>query len=534
MKSALTIALFPLFAIGVFADGKETSDVELESVMEGDSVTLKSGVTKIQTDDGIEWRFSGSRIAKISSGSSEIWVKPDGPFKDRLQLDKQTGDLKISNIRTTDSGQYKLKISSTRGSPETEFTVKVVSADGVKTVSVEVTVLEGDSVTLRPDLTEIQRDDVIQWRFGQQKSPVADINRFLTSYSPDERFRDRLKLDNQTGSLTITNIIATDSGLYEAEISNSTSSRYTVHHTQSFTVTVSADVESVSVLEGDSVTLRTGLTEIQRDDQILWKFGDQDKLIADLNETWRNIDLNSQTRNLTISNIRRGQSGHYKVEIITRRMILHRKYRITIGEMKSVSGTEGESVTLQTVTEIQNDDLIHWMFGDNVIAEIHKADRRFYTSDVPDGRFRGRLDLDRQTGSLIIMNTRTTHSGEYQLKISSSRRTINRRITVTVSDPGLSPAVSDPGLSPAVSDPGLSPAVSDPGLSRGAVAGIVGGVVVLVAAAVVAGLVKHYRSKISELERRREENGQNLKKQETDDPAGHPMIINESIQFDHL
>ncbi len=40
------------------------------------------------------------------------------------------------------------------------------------------------------------------------------------------------------------------------------------------------EVKSVSVLEGHSVTLLTGLTEIQRDDEILWKFGDQD--IADL------------------------------------------------------------------------------------------------------------------------------------------------------------------------------------------------------------------------------------------------------------
>ncbi len=34
-------------------------------------------------------------------------------------------------------------------------------------------------------------------------------------------------------------------------------------------------VESVSVMEGDSVTLHTGVTEIQRDDQIVWKFEDQ-------------------------------------------------------------------------------------------------------------------------------------------------------------------------------------------------------------------------------------------------------------------
>ncbi len=89
----------------MFVDGKEASNV---SVMEGDSVTLKSGVTDVKTVDDIEWRFKGIRIDK--SG-------------DTLQLDSQTGDLKISNIRTTDSGLYKVKISSPTGSSVMEFNV---------------------------------------------------------------------------------------------------------------------------------------------------------------------------------------------------------------------------------------------------------------------------------------------------------------------------------------------------------------------------------------------------------------------------
>uniref|UniRef100_A0A671NB58 Immunoglobulin domain-containing protein n=1 Tax=Sinocyclocheilus anshuiensis TaxID=1608454 RepID=A0A671NB58_9TELE len=174
--------------IGVFVDGKETSNGELVSVTEGDSVTLKSGVTDIQTDDEIEWKFNGTRIAQ---------------FRDGLQLDSQTGDLKISNIRTADSGQYKVKISSPRGSPpEMIFTVKVVSADAVKPVSV----LEGDSVTLRTGLTDIQRYE-IRWRFDHQKSPIAEIDRTAGIFNT---FRRRLRLDNQTGSLTITNTRTTE------------------------------------------------------------------------------------------------------------------------------------------------------------------------------------------------------------------------------------------------------------------------------------------------------------------------------------
>ncbi|XP_048038268.1 SLAM family member 5-like, partial [Megalobrama amblycephala] len=85
-----------------------------------------------------------------------------------------------------------------------------------------VSVMEGDSVTLHTSVTKIREDDDILWKFGAENSLIAKISIenqiFSTSDGTDERFRDRLKLDNQTGSLTITNITTEHAGVYQLEL----------------------------------------------------------------------------------------------------------------------------------------------------------------------------------------------------------------------------------------------------------------------------------------------------------------------------
>ncbi|XP_016384333.1 SLAM family member 5-like isoform X2 [Sinocyclocheilus rhinocerous] len=92
----------------------------------------------------------------------------------------------------------------------------VFGVDEVKSVSV----MEGDSVTLNTDDTDIQRNDQILWRFGHNNILIAQINRKNNKSkchynNAAGRFRDRLQLDHQTGSLSITNTTTTDSGLYK-------------------------------------------------------------------------------------------------------------------------------------------------------------------------------------------------------------------------------------------------------------------------------------------------------------------------------
>ncbi|XP_050959290.1 SLAM family member 5-like [Labeo rohita] len=97
-----------------------------------------------------------------------------------------------------------------------------------------LSVMEGDSVFLHTDVTKIHENDDILWTYGAERPLIAKINKlkkiFNTSTGPDGRFRDRLKLNNQTGSLTITNITTQHAGLYELMISGvkSTSKTFSV------------------------------------------------------------------------------------------------------------------------------------------------------------------------------------------------------------------------------------------------------------------------------------------------------------------
>uniref|UniRef100_A0A8C1TA09 Ig-like domain-containing protein n=1 Tax=Cyprinus carpio TaxID=7962 RepID=A0A8C1TA09_CYPCA len=209
-------------------------------------------------------------------------------------------------------------------------------------------------------------------------------------------------------------------------------------------------VKSVSVKEGDSVTLQINVTEIQTDDKIEWTFGTKSYLIAKINgKTSKIFDgpdgrfrdrlkLDHQTGSLIITNTRTTHSGLYEVKISISSMptkTLISWFRL-FADPESVSVTEGESVTLQThVTELQTRDVITWTFGhpETRIALISKEEGNVPTyDDVLDGRFRNRLKLDHQTGSLTIMNTRTTDSGNYTVHIKENTNQTTYRFNLTV------------------------------------------------------------------------------------------------------
>uniref|UniRef100_A0A9J7X9K2 Uncharacterized protein n=1 Tax=Cyprinus carpio carpio TaxID=630221 RepID=A0A9J7X9K2_CYPCA len=451
---------FSVTVTGIYSVGSDEVSV---FVLEGDSVTLQTYV-KTNQQEKIRWYFNGIQIAEITGDLKHICTDvqckdSDGKFRDRLNLDHQTGSLTITNIKRTDYGLSELQVTHKRGRVSRKiFIVAVYGFSGVGSDGVSAFVMEEDSVTLYID-AKTNKSEGINWNFNF--AVIAEISGDLSDFCTDvqcfdygtERFKDRLKLDHQTGSLTITNIRTTDSGDYYLRtgrgLRRARASDYLYRDPDSISVSV-YDVPAAqrdqmkrkSVMEGESVTLDTGFIK-NPNDLMTWYFndiliaeitGDQSKICTDYecDERFRDrLKVNQQTGSLTIMNTRSTDSGLYELQINSSRISIIRRFSVTLFYGGSVSVKEGDSVTLPTDVKTNLQEKIRWYFNDFQIAEI-TGDLRHICTDVQckdsDERFRDRLKLDNQTGSLTIMNIRTTDSGLYHLQISSIRGKISTKI----------------------------------------------------------------------------------------------------------
>ncbi|KTG30894.1 hypothetical protein cypCar_00037561 [Cyprinus carpio] len=168
--------------------------------------------------------------------------------------------------------------------------------------------MEGDSVTLHTGV-ETNQQDRIRWYFNYTR--IAQISGELSKICTDvqcnegtERFRDRLKLDHQTGSLTIMNTGITDSGVYKLLMSNDIIKTFSVTVTEEMTQEMDPDLEiggePLTLIHGESLqmvvaertsldqtdTMKTGAAEGASTDQIEnIKMNAAGEVSADKNET---------------------------------------------------------------------------------------------------------------------------------------------------------------------------------------------------------------------------------------------------------
>ncbi|XP_050958691.1 SLAM family member 9-like isoform X2 [Labeo rohita] len=306
--------------------------------------------------------------------------------------------------------------------------------DAVKIVSVT----EGESVTLH---TNIPRHEdglhrfyiySLQWSWfrpeDSQRVRVIwfDVRRSHIRYDHDEIFRDRLQIDNQTGSLTIKNIRTTDSGLYQM-INNHLS-------VESFNVTVYAHLPIPVITRYSTCSSSSGSSN-QKCSLVCSVLN-----VSHVTLSW--YKGNSLLSNISVSDLKNSTSLPLDVEYqdkntyscIVNNPISNQTKHLNISELcqtcadavKIVSVTEGESVTLHTNIPRHEDGLHRFYIYSLQWSWFRPEDSqrvRVIWFDVQRGHirydhdeiFRDRLQIDNQTGSLTIKNIRTTDSGLYQM-----------------------------------------------------------------------------------------------------------------------
>ncbi|KAI4894153.1 hypothetical protein NFI96_010643 [Prochilodus magdalenae] len=325
--------------------------------------------------------------------------------------------------------------------------------------------LEGNTVTIRTGGTGVQSDAHILWFYRPEDVDITIVNsqiiggEIITDYNRD-RFGDRLQLDRTSGSLTIRNISREDSGVYKLHIITGSRS------IQSYRINVYAPVSKTTILKentGESCSLLCSVAN-GKDVNLSWYEGDEripsisstdssERLILLLNITHLSC---SYTYTCVAANPVSNQTTRIKITELCYKAGPESKWMtvflIFVGVVVAVSGValvvwcykkettrpqgllyvaeeevirllelEGNTVTIHTGrTRVQSDAHILWMyrFEDVDITIVNsQIIRGEIIMDYCSDRFRDRLQLDRNSGSLTIRNISREDSGVFELHI---------------------------------------------------------------------------------------------------------------------
>ncbi|XP_073721386.1 uncharacterized protein [Misgurnus anguillicaudatus] len=152
------------------------------------------------------------------------------------------------------------------------------------------------------------------------------------------------------------------------------------------------EVKSVSVMEGDSVTIHTNI-KLQTDDLILWKFGLNKTLIARINGVAKDISVyddvldgifrdrlqvSNQTGDLTITNITTNHTGEYKI-IINGKQNTSYRFNVTVYAHLPVpvitrDSSQCSSCSLLCSVLNVRDVSLSWYKGNSLLSSISVSD----------------------------------------------------------------------------------------------------------------------------------------------------------------
>ncbi|KAA0711902.1 hypothetical protein E1301_Tti013504 [Triplophysa tibetana] len=401
----ISVLFLCFFVDGLF--GVDADEVKSVSEMEGQNVTLYTDATDIQTADRIVWVFGTERmrIAQHNIAARKISIYEDvldGKFRQRLMLDRHTGSLTITKIRTTDSGLYELQI--VRGTDVISRSFSIIVSAHLPTPQITSDCPQNSSsssVSKCVLLCSVMNVShvTLSWYKG---------NSLLSSISvSDLKIRVSLPLE----------VEYQDTNTYRCVINNPI-----INHTQHLNITqhchkcsvkwsgVSEEQDQTSYLTVViCVVSAFGVVAIVVAFCIYWKL--------------RKTDENGQASEVVELNAMESCVGADET-------------KTTTDGVKYITVKAGASFELHTgVKDIQKCDLIQWKFGEaaestNPFVLISSMDKN---RDISE-KLRDGLKLNKKTGSITVENSRTTDTGVYKLEINSSTEQVLKCFFVTVSE----------------------------------------------------------------------------------------------------
>ncbi|XP_016360496.1 uncharacterized protein LOC107702635 isoform X2 [Sinocyclocheilus anshuiensis] len=423
---------FVLFFVTLLVDGVfgYTDEMKSVSVMEGDSVTLYTDLTEIQKADLILWTFGSesTRIAQINRLVNKISIYDDvldGRFRDRLKLNKQTGSLTITNTTTEHAGPYGfLQIIGGKEVTPKKFSIIVSVHLPVPVIS------RNSSQCSSPSGSSVSRCVLL--------CSVVNVGHVTLSWYKGNSLLSSISVSDLSISLSLPlEVEYQDKNSYSCVLNNPISNQ-----TQHLDITQLCQPCSAPGLSASHIALVcfSALAVAAVLCGIFYYYHHRRSKQAGQPDGEENIRL---TNGVVIGNA--GDANRLNIDGETPDQERHSQNNTFVekDEIKSVSAMVGETVTLHTdVTEIQENELIRWKFADSkvyklaeffVIAKWDKTNNEEYLHD--DKKFKDRLHLDHNTGSLIITNVTPKHYGHYKLHITSEGRKISKTFNLVAHVP---------------------------------------------------------------------------------------------------
>ncbi|XP_052446715.1 uncharacterized protein LOC127988148 isoform X2 [Carassius gibelio] len=431
------IILVPLHLEGVFG-------VDVKSVMEGDSVTLYTDLTEIQKAELILWTFGSgnTRIVQINRMSHKISIYDDvldGRFRDRLKLDKQTGSLTITNTTTQHTGLYGfLQIIGGKQATHKKFNV-IVSAH------LPVPVISGNSSQCSSSSSSSSSSS-----YCSLLCSVVNVGHVTLSWYKGNSLLSSISVSDLSISLSLPlEVEYQEKNSYSCVINNPIRNQTTHLDISKLCHTCSASDSSTHyIVLGCFIALAVvavfcGYYYHQRTSKQAVNQGQPD---GEEHIGLTNGVVNGNTGDTVRPNIdaetpdpdKHSQNSDFIVK----------------DEIKLMKTMSGKSVTLHSdLTEIQDDELIWWKFADSsgnkeaVFTVIAKWDKTNNEENLcNEERFRDRLHLDHNTGSLTITNITNELCGHYKLHITSDRLKNSTTFSVAFYDQKKRPEIQRIGL----------------------------------------------------------------------------------------